>query len=158
MITPVRAGTAVGGSWYRFMRIVRSSFFLCSCLISILCGPTNAVAHYSAVYDESRIIVVFRGVVKPIRDEVTVPPRILLALEKAESPHEFSRIVPEYTNDAATNTMFATLGVARLERLFQNVALPSGTKVRGSCGSFWFVRACGRIPCAVIPYNKFRGL
>lgn len=108
------------------MRDVRRScvFFLALIVSSFTC----AVAHdRTAPYAEGRVIIVFRGGVNPRVDELTVPSTTLAAMRNAKSPHELAGLAPGYTNDAATNVLLGTLGVARLERLFQKIPPPSGS-------------------------------
>lgn len=81
-------------------------------------------------------------------------------MRNAPSPREFARLVPDYTNDAPTNAMFATLGVARLERLFQK--LPRPLTSNGSAVQFDISRAYRvqitevEVPAAVQNSNDHR--
>lgn len=95
-------------------------------LAMIMSSFGGAAAHNGiAPYDEARVVVVFRGGVNPLRNELTVPAPTLAAMKNAKSLRELAELAPDYTSDVATNTLLAELGVARLERLFQKLPRPS---------------------------------
>ncbi len=71
----------------------------------------------SRPYDPQRIIVVFKGGVSAPTDLKTLEKPAMVAMRKAFRAG-VTPAIPQYTNDPATNRLFAQFGVDRMQRMF----------------------------------------
>ncbi|MDQ6825815.1 MAG: hypothetical protein M3Z14_01270 [Candidatus Eremiobacteraeota bacterium] len=89
--------------------------------IALLIAVALSTGAVHGPYAENYVLVVFRDGVSRTRDNLAITPAELRAFREAKTVADRIMATPHYTNDGATNTTLAELGVDRSERLFQRI-------------------------------------